>query len=84
LYRWGILQFMPRKKSDSVKRSRKFRSLLLLDDKVPERFPVLLDVAVWNRYKPRSRRLGTPTAKVPNLLLRKLLAKRNILSGKVL
>jgi hypothetical protein len=40
---------MPGKKSDSVKRSRKFRSLLLLDDKVPERFPVLLVVAVWNR-----------------------------------
>jgi hypothetical protein len=34
---------MPGKKSDSVKRSRKFRSLLLLDGEVPERFPVLLD-----------------------------------------
>src|SRR5437660_3984194 len=32
-----MLQFMPGKKSDSVKRSRKFRSLLPLDDNVPER-----------------------------------------------
>ena len=29
---------MPGKKSDSVKRSGKFRSLLPLDDNVPERF----------------------------------------------
>jgi len=38
---------MPGKKSDSVKRSRKFRSLLLLDDKVPERFPVQAGRVYW-------------------------------------